>query len=322
MELRHLRYFVAVAEELHFRRAAERLHMSQPPLSQQIRQLEEEVGAQLLLRNQHRVELTASGAAFLERAREILDAVESAALEARRVQRGEVGRLAVGFVGSSMYSVVPERLSAFRARHGDVALRLHELGTTEQLRQLESGRLDVGFVRPQRARPGLVIEPVHSERIVVALPDRHRLAAQPRVHIADLAGEPVVLLTRAGAPGLRTALEPVTDEDSIIQEVAEMQTVIGLVAAGVGISLVPESVRGMQRRGVTYRDLAEDAPTVELAVAYRAGDDSPVLEAFLRLVHAMAPAEEERGFGGDLRGGDTAGGEPPKASRQNLRRPR
>src|SRR3954470_18066089 len=135
MELRHLRYFVAVAEELHFRRAAERLHMSQPPLSQQIRQLEEEVGAQLLLRNQHRVELTASGAAFLERAREILDAVESAKLEARRVQRGEVGRLAVGFVGSAMYSVVPERLSAFRARYGDVALRLHELGTTQHLTQ-------------------------------------------------------------------------------------------------------------------------------------------------------------------------------------------
>ena len=321
MELRHLRYFVAVAEELHFRRAAERLHMSQPPLSQQIRQLEQEVGAQLLLRDQHRVELTASGAAFLERAREILDAVEAAALEARRVQRGEVGRLAIGFVGSAMYSVVPEILQAFRERHGDVALRLHELGTTEQLRQLESGRLDVGFMRPQRARPGLEIESIHEERVVVALPDRHPLAAQPRIHIADLTGEPVVLLTRAGSPGLRTALEPVTDEDSIIQEVAEMQTLIGLVAAGVGISLVPESVRGMQRRGVSYRELAEDAPTVALAVAHRAGDDSPVLDAFLRLVRAMAPADGgEREAGGGNRGGDTAGGEPPKASRDNLRR--
>src|SRR4051794_26735064 len=208
MELRHLRYFVAVAEELHFRRAAERLHMSQPPLSQQIRRLEEEVGAQLLLRNQHRVELTASGAAFLERAREILDAVESAALEARRVQRGEVGRLAVGFVGSSMYSVVPELLQAFRERYGDVALRLHELGTTEQLRQLESGRLDVGFVRPQRARPGLTIEPIHSERVVVALPDRHRLAAEPRLPIADPAGAPPLLLTPAAAPGPGRAPAP------------------------------------------------------------------------------------------------------------------
>src|SRR5206468_11442686 len=134
---------------------------------------------------------------------------------------------------------------------------------------------DVGFVRPQRTRAGLTIEPIHAEPVVVALHDRHRLAARPRIHIADLAGERLVLLTRAGSPGLRTALEPVTDEDAIVQEVAEMQTVIGLVAAGAGISLVPASVRGMQRRGVTYRELAEDAPTVELAGAYRKGDDSP-----------------------------------------------
>jgi DNA-binding transcriptional LysR family regulator len=300
MELRHLRYFVAVAEELHFRRAAERLHMSQPPLSQQIRQLEQEVGAQLLLRNQHRVELTASGAAFLERAREILDAVEAAALEARRVQRGEVGRLAVGFVGSSMYSVVPELLQAFRERYGDVALRLHELGTTEQLRQLESGRLDIGFVRPRQARAGLSIEPVYAEPVVVALPDLHPLAAEPQIRIADLAGQPLVLLTRAGSPGLRRTLEPLTHqlggEEVIVQEVAEMQTVIGLVAAGVGISLVPESVRALQRRGVSYRPLADGGPTVELAVAWRTGDDSPVLAAFLALVRASAPAEEEREF--------------------------
>ena len=153
MELRHLRYFIAVAEELHFRRAAERLHMSQPPLSQQIRQLEEEIGAQLLLRNQRKVELTAAGAAFLVRAREILDAVEDAAREARRVQRGEVGRLAVGFVGSAMYSFVPELLRAFREQAPDIGLRLHELGTTEQLRQLDDGRLDVAScARPAAGR--------------------------------------------------------------------------------------------------------------------------------------------------------------------------
>jgi DNA-binding transcriptional LysR family regulator len=300
MELRHLRYFVAVAEELHFRRAAERLHMSQPPLSQQIRQLEQEVGAQLLLRNQHRVELTASGAAFLERAREILDQVEAAALAARRVQRGEVGRLAIGFVGSAMYSVVPELLRAFRERYGDVGLRLREHGTTEQLRQLESGRIDVAFVRPRQLRPGLSMEAIYAEPLMVALHDRHRLAARPSLHIHELVGEPLVLLTRAGSPGLRTALEPITDqlggEDEIVQEVAEMQTVIGLVAAGVGISLVPESVRALQRSGVTYRALADAVPHVELAVAWRTGDDSPVLAAFLELARASAPAEEEREF--------------------------
>src|ERR1700749_4678303 len=176
MELRHLRYFVVVAEELHFRRAAERLHMSQPPLSQQIRALEEEVGATLLLRTQRKVELTGAGAAFLQRAREILGAVEDAALEARRVQRGEVGRLAIGFVGSAMYSVVPERLRAFRDRHPDVGLRLHELGTTEQLRRLDDGRLDIGFIRAPGSRPGLSTETVLREPVVAAPPDGHPLA--------------------------------------------------------------------------------------------------------------------------------------------------
>ena len=201
MELRHLRYFIAVAEELHFRRAAERLHMSQPPLSQQIRQLEEEVGAVLLLRNQRKVELTAAGAAFLVRAREILDAVEDAARQARRVQRGEVGRLAVGFVGSAMYSFVPELLRAFREDKPDVGLRLHELGTTEQLRQLEDGRLDVGFVRLRGSRPGLAFESVLDEEVVVALPDVHPLSQRPLLRLADLEGESLVLLTPAGSPG-------------------------------------------------------------------------------------------------------------------------
>jgi len=287
MELRHLRYFVAVAEELHFRRAAERLHMSQPPLSQQIRRLEEEVGATLLVRNQRRVELTAAGTAYLTRAREILLAVEDAAREARRVQRGEVGRLAVGFVGSALYSVVPELLRAFRERHPEVALRLHELGTTEQLRRLEDGRLDLGFIRAPGARPGLSIETVLREPVVAALPDVHPLARRGEVRVAQLAGEPLVLMTRAGAPGLRAALAPVTDglgEDAIVQEVAEMQTLIGLVAAGVGVSLVPESVRALARAGVVYRPLDGEAPTVALSAAWRTGDDSPVLAAFLELM--------------------------------------
>src|SRR3954451_21920197 len=171
MELRHLRYFVAVAEELHFRRAAERLHMSQPPLSQQIRNLEADVGATLLVRNQRRVELTAAGRAYLARARDILAAVEDAAREARRVQRGEVGRLDVGFVGSAMYTVVPELLRAFRTRFPDGGLHLRELGTPERLRRLAAGRLDMGCLRPPGGGPGLSIETVLREPVVAALPE-------------------------------------------------------------------------------------------------------------------------------------------------------
>jgi DNA-binding transcriptional LysR family regulator len=287
MELRHLRYFVAVAEELHFRRAAERLHMSQPPLSQQIRNLEEDVGATLLVRNQRRVELTAAGEAYLARARDILAAVEDAAREARRVQRGEVGRLAVGFVGSAMYSVVPELLRAFRERFPEVGLRLRELGTTEQLRRLEDGRLDIGFLRPPGPRAGLSIETVLREPVVAAVPERHPLAGAAEIRIEDLAGAPLVLMTRAGAPGLRDALTQLTDgvaEDAIVQEVDEMQTLVGLVAAGVGVSLVPQSLRALTRAGVVYRDLAGDVPTVRLSAAWRTGDDSPVLAAFLELM--------------------------------------
>jgi DNA-binding transcriptional LysR family regulator len=293
MELRHLRYFVVVAEELHFRRAAERLHMSQPPLSQQIRALEQEIGATLFERNQRKVELTAAGEAFFERAREILDAVEDAARQARRVQRGEVGRLAVGFVGSAMYSFVPELLREFRSHAPDITLRLHELGTSEQLRQLEDGRLDVGFVRVPRTRPELTFETLLEEPVVAALPDAHPLATHPLLRLADLEGEPLVLLTRAGAPGLREALAEAIDrlggEERVVQEAAEMQTVIGLVAAGVGVSLVPESVRALARAGVTYRPLDGYAPKVRLAVAWRVADDSPVLATFLEMARAAAP---------------------------------
>ena len=298
MELRHLRYFVVVAEELHFRRAAERLHMSQPPLSQQIRALEEEVGATLLLRNQRRVELTAAGAAFLERAREILTLVEDAALEARRVQRGEVGRLAIGFVGSAMYSFVPELLRAFREQFPDVVLRLQELGTSEQLRQLENGRLDVGFMRLPVLRPELRVETVLEEAVIAALPDLHPLASKPRLRLEDLEGQPLVLLTRSGAPGLRAALAPAIDllggEDVITQEVAEMQTVIGLVAAGAGISLVPESVSALMREGVTYRPLSDGAPAVRLEMAWRRADESPVIAAFTTMALAVSAAADAR----------------------------
>jgi DNA-binding transcriptional LysR family regulator len=312
MELRHLRYFAAVAEELHFRRAAARLHISQPPLSQQIRQLESELDVQLLERSRRRVELTPAGAAFYDRAKEILDAVDDAARLARQVQRGDVGRLSVGFVGSAMYSLVPDVLRAFRARRPAVDLRLRELSTAAQLDQLESGRIDVAFVRPSVPRAGIAIERVLREEVVVALPESSRLAGREEIELADLRGEPLVLLSRSGAPGVRAALEAATrrfgGEARLVQEAAEIQTVIGLVAGGVGFSLVPDSVRSLARRGVAYRRLA-DGPSIELALAWRADDRTPVLAAFREVVRELAPGasastgprREERETGGDQR---------------------
>ena len=298
MELRHLRYFVAVAEELHFHRAATRLHISQPPLSQQIRALEEELGVRLLERNRRRVTLTAAGASFLVAAREILAAVERATELARRVAAGEVGSLSVAFVGSAMFNpVVPEILREYASHYPDVALNLRELPTAEQLEALAHGRIDVGVIRgpleSTTLAPGLELAVIHREHLVVALPESHPLASEPRLRAAQLRGETFVILRRSEAPGLWAPLASVmggaggVPED--VLEVAEMQTIIGLVASGFGVSLVPASVGETDRAGVTFRPLADRSPQIELALAWSADARSPALDAFLALAAHNEP---------------------------------
>src|SRR3954471_20944169 len=193
MELRHLRYFVAVAEELHFRRAAERLHVSQPPLSQQIRALERELGVTLFERNRRRVELTTAGEALLGEARGILAAVEHAVDLTQRVARGEAGALAIGFVGSAMYGRLPDVLREFHAARPAVQLRLRELPTGAALDALAEGRIDVGVVRPAQVEAGIAIDIVRREAVVVALPADHELAARRRLTLRELWGETFVL---------------------------------------------------------------------------------------------------------------------------------
>jgi DNA-binding transcriptional LysR family regulator len=280
MELRHLRYFVAVAEELHFHRAAERLHISQPPLSQQIRALERELGVTLLERNRRRVGLTPAGSAFLEDARAILEATERAADTARRVAAGELGSLRIGFVGSATFSpTLPALLREFRDRFPDVDLRLRELQTTEQLAGLSAGRIDVGADLEQ-----LVIL---REQLVVAVPDTHQLAQNRELRAADLRGETFVILRRREAPGLFASLASVMrgagGMPSDVLEVAEMQTILGLVASGFGVSLVPASVAEAERAGISFRPLADPSPQIELALAWNSATSSPVRDAFLRV---------------------------------------
>jgi DNA-binding transcriptional LysR family regulator len=289
VELRHLRYFVAVAEELHFRRAAERLHVSQPPLSQQIRQLEAELGVTLFERNRRRVELTAAGAVLLGEARQVLAAVEHAVDLTRRAARGEAGALAVGFVGSAMYGRLPDVVREFHAARPAVELRLREFSTGDALDALVEGRIDVGVVRPGHAQVdgALDVTVVAREPVVAALPAGHALAGASRVDLADLAGEAFVLLSRREAPGLHGALTDAMAASHVapaeVQEVSELRTVLGLVSAGVGVSLVPASVAGGERSGVVFRPLRGRAPGVELALAWRRGDGSPALAAFLEL---------------------------------------
>jgi DNA-binding transcriptional LysR family regulator len=285
MELRQLRYFVAVAEELHFRRAAERLHISQPPLSQQIRALEDELGFGLLVRTRRRVELTPAGAAFLRDARTILSELHGAVATARRIDAGESGRLRVNFVGSALFSIVPPMVERFRRSRPGVEIELHERATLEQLRAVHAGMADVGLVRPPiEDDAGLRVETVLRERTVAALPAAHELAALSRVPLRRLAAAPLVLFPRDQAPGFHDLLiDALAGADSVprvIQYAPEMLTIIGLVAAGTGVSLVPESVNRLALDGVIYRPVS-GAPRSELVAITRADDDSTLVRAFV-----------------------------------------
>ena len=285
MELRQLRYFVAVAEELHFRRAAERLHISQPPLSQQIRSLEDELGFALLVRTRRRVELTAAGEAFLRDARSILGELDGAVATARRIDAGQTGRLRVGFVGSALLSLVPGTVERFRSSRPGVAIELRERSTVDQLRAVSAGVIDVGLVRPPiEDESGLRAATVLRERTVAALPAAHPLAALARVPLRRLAVEPLVLFPRAQAPGFHDlligALADTGTGPHVIQYAPEMLTIIGLVAAGTGVSLVPASVSRLALDGVAYRPVT-GAPRSELVAITRRDDDSAVVRAFV-----------------------------------------
>ena len=294
MELRQLRYFIAVAEELHFRRAAARLHISQPPLSQQIRALEDELGFALLTRTRRRVELTAAGESFLRDARTLLGELQGAVATARRIDAGQTGRLRINFVGSALFSIVPGTVERFRRSRPAVELELRERPTLDQLRAVRAGSVDVGLVRPPIEDDGeLRVHTVLRERTVAALPNGHSLAGLSRVPLRRLATEPLVLFPRDQAPGyhdlLIDALAGAGAAPRVIQYAPEMLTIVGLVAAGTGVSLVPESVQRLGLEGVTYRPVA-GAPRSELVAITRAADQAALVAAFVAEASASAAA--------------------------------
>ena len=285
MELRQLRYFVAVAEELHFRRAAARLHVSQPPLSQQIAALEAELGCRLLERTRRRVALTPAGAAFLRDARATLAELEVAARTARAIDAGQAGLLRVNFVGSALLSLVPGIVQRFRRARPEVEIELRERSTVEQLRALDTGVIDVGLVRPPiEAHDQLRTQVLMREPTIAAIPAGHPLARMRRIPFKRLAAEPLVLFPREQAPGyhdlLTGRLAATGHSPHVAQYAPEMLTIIGLVAAGIGVSPVPASVAHLALDGVTYRRLS-GAPQTELLAVTRAADESPLARAFV-----------------------------------------
>jgi len=282
MELRHLRYFVAVAEEKHFGRAAIRLHIAQPPLSQQIKQLENELGVQLLARTTRRVELTAAGERYLERAHAILAAVDTAGEEALRVDAGEIGRLAIGFTGSATYQLLPTLARVLRTELPGIELDLRgEMLTPSQVDGLVDGTLDIGFLRPPVRNPDVDVRVLRREPLIAVLPDGHPLADQESVRLTDLRDEPFITYPSQQRSVVydavidacqRAGFSPV-----LAHEVRETSTLLVFVAAGLGVALVPASVQHMLITGARFLPLAGTTREVELAVATRRGDPSPLV---------------------------------------------
>ncbi|UFP95389.1 LysR family transcriptional regulator [Gloeobacter morelensis] len=293
MELRHLKYFLAVAEELHFSRAAEKLHMAQPPLSQQIRVLEAELGVQLFERTRRKVQLTEAGRVFFEEGQRAMAHLEQAVRSTQRAARGESGRLAVGFNSSAAYSVLPAILRAYRQRFAEVELVLRELTTDRQLSELRDGRIDVGFLYLPVEDPALRCEPLLSEPLVVAVGEFHPLAGERSLGLEAVADEPLIINPRADGRRFYDLVTGIFEQAGfkprIAQEAVLTQTIVSLVAGGVGIALLPASARQFQRAGVVYRPLSEQTPPLEVAVAWRA-EPPAVVREFVRVAREIVTA--------------------------------
>ena len=287
MELRHIRYFLAVADERHFTRAVARLGIGQPPLSQQIKDLEGEVGAALFHRVAHGAELTAAGEAFLKIVKEMPALAEHATNAARRAARGETGSLRVGFTASAAFNaVVPSAIRAFRRAYADVELLLEEANTTHLIAGMQEGRFDAVFLRPGVAgSEALSLRVLSEEPMVVALPTNHPAANHDEVDLNLLKDDPFLLFPRQIGPTLYdtviTACRDAGFEPRLGQEAPQIASIVNLVAAELGVTMVPASMGQLNVAGVTYRPIAGDAPVTKLALAYRRGETSAVVRNFL-----------------------------------------
>ncbi|NEQ49686.1 MAG: LysR family transcriptional regulator [Leptolyngbya sp. SIO3F4] len=287
MELRHLRYFLAVAEELHFGRAAKRLQMAQPPLSQQIKQLERELGVQLFARTRRKVSLTVAGEVLQQESQQIFQQLEQTVTRTQQAARGEVGRLAIAFVSSAMYSLLPDYLKQFREQYPQIDIILHELSSREQIQGLLENRLDIGLMRPPVEHDALQAKSVLQESLVAALPLDHRLASQEHISVRALQDELFILFPRPMATRLYDQIISFCDQEggfspTVVQQAAQMQTILSLVAADIGVTIVPESLRSLQRRGVCFRSFTEPTPQAEVCIVCKQKPVAPTVEAFLQ----------------------------------------
>ena len=292
MELRHLRSFRAVAEELHFGRAAERLHIAQPPLSQRIRQLERELGVTLLVRSTRRVDLTPAGRAYLPRVVEILDAVDEAGGLARRIAAGVEGRLTIGCVGSATYSLLPQLVRALGESLPGVEVSVRgEMLAPAQIDALLSGDIDLALLRPPVNQDGILATAVRRDRLLAALPAGHRLADRPELTVADLRDEDFIVHAGHGRSVMSNLVAAICADAGYVprvrQEVSETSTLVTLVAAGIGVAIVPDPTAALDIAGVRYVPLAPPTLGVDLVVARAQANDSAVIANVLRVLHNL-----------------------------------
>lgn len=293
MELRQLRYFVAVAEELHFGNAARRLYMAQPPLSQQIRKLEEELGSVLFRRTSRAVSLTRAGKVLLARARDILEAVEEAEQEVRAISQGHRGALKIGFIHTGMETTFADAIRLFRLEHPDVTFDLLEMHSADQVEALRTGSLDVGLIRlVGQDLSGLLWEPFSSEPYVAALPENHPLCGQESIGLADLNHEPFVFFYRYQHPRLHDSIlrrfRQCGAVPDIVMRARTSNSTLALVGAGVGAALVSRQLGDQARKGVVFRPVSDILPLVVNALAWNSSEPDTLVDTFLRTARAHA----------------------------------
>ncbi|MBI4984100.1 MAG: LysR family transcriptional regulator [Rhodocyclales bacterium] len=297
MELRHLKSFVAVAEELSIGRAALRLHISQPPLTRQIQQLEESIGAQLLLRTARGVELTEAGKLFLDEARNILALTELAAERTQQAGQGKFGRIDVGIFGSGIFGIIPKMLLAFRQAYPGVNVVLHSMNKGEQVAALRERRLTVGFNRLLQETPDIVSELIVTENLYLAINRNDPLSKEREIPWREIGHHPLVAFPSGSRPSFIDHICELCREDgfqpTIVQEVGDAVNGVALVASGFGICIVPESATNLKLPGVVYRPLRRNPPAfVDLSCIHRKNDESPILASFLHVARTFRNVKE------------------------------